>query len=332
MAGNMQSYLDASMKAIELSKVGQTLAQISAATGLSSVQISDIIDAKGLEKPWKLRKRLRDEASLKEIEVKTKRNLDRDAEIVLLAEAGTTYQEIGKKFNISSERVRVVIKANGGVRPIEIRKQRRDLDQANVDQLQEKIREWVKTHMGCTLFELSFGMELPIEEFKEYVPKDIDHLILDPSKTARRNSWTKEKWSEVQVLDAMRAAANIVTPLPLTKNRYDEMIKAKSVDGPSAVRVIQRFDTWTTACSIAGVEPGETPQIDYRHTWTKNELLSWMVRFITISTTSSIDAYDKWSQSQEGAPSGQTIRNQVGGWADCYHLALLELRRQWAET
>ena len=327
-----QSRQDQIEIAVVLLKAGATVDVVSKTTALSKAMIDEIIIREDLVKPWKIRKQLREaERALKmESNRKSSQNVERDLEIVQLAQSGMTLREIATKMDISSERVRKILKINGAMSPRAVRQQEKAQAQTGIDLVQRSLRDWIKTHMGCTIVELSLGAGVSEFESKSNIPSDVDHLVLTPGANPAANRWTTAKWTDSQVLDAIRAAAAISTPLSYAT--YDRIRNECPIDGPSAVRVLQRFRTWNEACSKAGVEPGHLPREVYARKWTAEEMIIQLAEFMRNSTTASHEAYNAWSRTHEGAPNGQTIRNECGTWSECCQLALLGLRKEWTSN
>jgi hypothetical protein len=327
-----QSRQDQIEIAVVLLKAGATVDVVSNSTALSKAMINEIIIREDLVKPWKIRKQLREaERALKmESNHKSSQNLERDLEIVQLAQLGMTLREIATKMGISSERVRKILKINGAMSPRSVRQQEKAEVRTAIDLVQRSLRDWIKTHMGCTIVELSLGAGVSEIECTSNIPSDVDHLVLSPRANPSANRWTTVKWTDSQVLDAMRAAA--VISMPLSYATYDRIRNEYPIDGPSAIRILQRFRTWNEACSQAGVEPGHLPREIYTRKWTAEEMIIHLGEFMRNSSTASHQAYNAWSRTHEGAPNGQTIRNECGTWSECCQLALLDLRKEWTSN
>ena len=200
-----QSRQDQIEVAIVLLKAGATLDVVFKTTALPKAMINEIIIREGLVKPWKIRKQLREaERALKmESNRKSPRNSERDLEIVQLAQSGMTLREIASKMGISSERVRKILKINGAMSPKAVRQQEKAQVQTAIDLVQRSLRDWIKTHMGCTIVELSLGTGVPEIECKSNIPSDVNHLVLSPGANPAANRWTTVKWTDSQVLDAI---------------------------------------------------------------------------------------------------------------------------------
>lgn len=317
-------------QAVSLLKQAATFEEIKGKTGLNPAVIAFIQEIHGLEKSWIIRKRLRGEATASNKIEKVSVNIERDTEIIELAQSGFTLRQISTKFGVSSERIRKILKQKNALSTREIRKQKN----AQVEELKTEtghiLSGWVKSHMGCTMVELSLGTKIAKSQCSSYLPKNVKHLVLKLGDLARSNSWIAQKWTDNQILECIRKAGAVT--LPLSKEAYDRIVKTQGIDGPSAVRILQRFKTWNSACETAGVTPNQAVRDNYLRNWSNEDMIFWLASFLRQADTGSYDAYDRWSRNEAEAPGAQTIRNTFGPWSKCRELALLALRKEWAEN
>ena len=317
-------------QAILLLKQAATFDEIKRQTGLNSAVIAQIQETQGLEKPWLIRKRLRDEATLINKIEKASVNTERDREIIELAQSGLTLRQIATKYGVSSERIRKILKQKHALSPREIRKQKN----AQVEELKTETGQilsgWVKSHMGCTMVELSLGTKIAKSQCSFYLPKNVQHLVLKPGDLAKNNSGIVQKWTDNQILECIRNASLISSPL--SYKTYEKITKSQGIDGPSAIRVLQWFKSWNSACETAGVIPGQAVRENYLRNWSDEDMIFWLATFMRQADTASYDAYNRWSRAKAEAPGAQTIRNTFGPWSKCKELALLALRKEWAEN
>lgn len=255
------------------------------------------------------------------------KNVERDNEIVEQARTGKTLQEISLQYGLSREGIRKILIKNNAEMPKDARQQTMKSTQESDNHKSEILQNWIQTHMGCTIVELSLGTDIKKADCVRHLPSDTKHLILKPGEVA--NNWATEKWTDNQIFDGVRMAGTFKTPL--SRVSYDRIRKEQKIDGPSGVRILQRFSFWVNACEQAGVQSGKAVRSNYQRNWTEKELINWLAAFMRQSTTSSHDAYNEWAKTQVGAPGSQTIRNTVGSWAECCELALLALRKEWTD-
>jgi hypothetical protein len=317
-------------QAISLIKQAATLEEIKEKTGLYSTLITLIQETHGLEKPWIIRKRQREAATLITKTEKVLVNTERDREIIELAQSGFTLRQISTKYGVSSERIRKILKQKSALSTREIRKQKNAQVEVFRSETGQILAAWVRSHMGCTMVELSLGTNIDKSKCSANLPKNVKHLVLKPGDLSSGNSWTGQKWTDNQILECIRKAGALSSPL--SYKTYEIIIKRQGIDGPSAIRVLQRFKTWNSACETAGVIPGRSPRESYVRNWSDESMIFWLASFLRQADTASYDAYNKWSRNQAGAPGAQTIRNTLGPWSKCRELALLALRKEWTEN
>jgi len=317
-------------QAVSLLKQAATLEEIKRQTGLTPVVIAFIQETHGLEKPWIIRKRLREEAAVTNKIKRVSVNTERDRAIIELAQSGFTLRQLSEKFGVSSERIRKILKQTSALSTREIRKQKN----ARLEELKTKTGQilsgWVKSHMGCTIVELSLGTEIAKSQCSSCLPKNVNHLVLKPGDLVKSNSGIVQKWTDNQILECIRNAGSISSPL--SYKTYEKIIKSHGLDGPSAIRIHQRFKSWNSACETAGVTPGKTVRDKYLRNWGDEEMIFWLATFMRQADTAAYDAYNQWSRENAGAPGAQTIRNTLGPWSKCRELALLSLRKEWTES
>jgi len=101
---------------------------------------------------------------------------------------------------------------------------------------------------------------------------------------------------------------------PLSTGFYDAHRGESSL---GTARLIQRWGSWQEVCSAAGVTCHAAVRT-YSSTWSEEELLGWVRRFLAESSGTSYAAFTAWAREHksDGAPSAQTVRNRFGGWAD----------------
>ena len=317
-------------QAVLLLKQAATLEEIKGKTGLNPTVITLIQETHGLEKPWVIRRRQREAATLITKTEKVSVNTERDREIIELAQSGFTLLQISTKYGVSSERIRKILKQKSALSTREIRKQKNAQVEALRSEAGQILAAWVRSHKGCTMVELSLGTNIDKSECAANLPKNVKHLVLKLGDLSNSNSWTGQKWTDNQILECIRKAGALSSPL--SYKIYESIIRSQGIDGPSAIRILQRFKTWNSACETAGVIPGRALRESYVRNWTGEDMIFWLASFLRQADKASYDAYNHWSRNQAGAPGAQTIRNTLGPWSKCRELALLALRKEWTEN
>ena len=127
------------------------------------------------------------------------------------------------------------------------------------------------------------------------------------------------EFTDGQLLAALRAAAAELGE-PLTNGGYDTWQRGRE-DAASPALLIRRFGSWRAACEAAGLSANTTRSTSRR--WSEEDLVAVVAAYLrTEGSTGSFADYSAWAKTQDGAPSGATLR-QRGSWA--------ELKRRAAE-
>ena len=135
----------------------------------------------------------------------------------------------------------------------------------------------------------------------------------------RRNTWTVGI-DDAAVLAELKRVAQLPGGNPLSAPFYDGHRKPGAI---GSVRAMQRFQTWSAACTAAGVQHRVTTR-DYNRQWTEEDLLEWVRRYVAeAEATASYRKFSGWlgEHREEGAPSAQTVRNYLGKWVDVVRAA-----------
>lgn len=318
---------------IALGSKGETYARICEQTGAPISLISTILMGADI-KPLLIRRQLREKRIAEVAEVHQQKKAvrktqisPRDQKIIELRTSWATLEEIGQQVGLTRERVRQILKKHNIADPADIRRQESLKKKEEMIELGQRIEQWVREHPGCTLPELAFALSLDQSQARVGVPGSCAHLIVNPEANRRFNV-SPRRWTRVEVLDALRRAAMFEQPLSYV--RYDELRTTHSINGPSAIRVLQIFGTWAKACSEAGVEHGRRIRATYPRRWSEDEMVDFVASFLQQSSTGSLAAYEQWAK-QNDAPSGPTIRLQFGSWPEAKTRANLLLRTLWTD-
>lgn len=253
----------------------------------------------------------------------------RDQEILRLRGAGFTLTEIGAKFDISRERVRQIITAQGGPTRAEARQaaiaKRRFAIDANAKRIGREIRHIIEDSGPTDVNEIAERIGIERKAVIENWPQDLQHLRLV------ENTWSDVTWTRESSLEAIRHAS--IYSFPLTTKAYAELVDIGEVRGPSVARINQIFGTWTAACARAGVESGQTLRGNYQSRWTDEDILQFIRQFLTQPEASnSFNQYDTWRKRHApDGPSSATIRNRFGSWSKAKRAAFSPERREGQE-
>lgn len=122
---------------------------------------------------------------------------------------------------------------------------------------------------------------------------------------------TPEYSDEQLVASIALAAAELGEPL--TAGAYDAWQRGRA-DAASPALVIRRFGSWIEACTRAGVATNKTRSTSRR--WTDDEVVAIVASYLrSPGSTGTYAEYSDWARTQEGAPSGATLRQRFP-WAE----------------
>ena len=251
----------------------------------------------------------------------------RNYEITFRRVLGETLESIALSHGLTREAVRQITHRTYGAGLEEALENRKTRAKRAFDATVTEISNFVLSHKGLTVDELQSwypdAQDVPISNLPGSVTKFIDNGLSSKTYAA---VWTDEK-----ILHAIAKAGTYF--FPLARTDYEELVKAGEVDGPSAALVMQRFEYWSRACSLAGVESHNT-YLTYSKKWSETEQLDFVLQFLdTEIPGSSMALYEKWkSDSNPHAPSSQLLRNTFGGWRHVTHVALGRLRESWSSV
>ena len=225
--------------------------------------------------------------------------------------------------------------ATGAPAPTRRTRTRRGPTKAEIrSELTARIADWLHAHPGATMAEIAAALDADLNSVTA-AARPVDWLVLSDDElvegAARRESDAVVA-SRERARAALQAASLMVRPL--THQTYTNLVREGRVKGPSVARIVQLFGSWTSACAQVGVESGEPLRKNYSRTWTAEELLGFVQRFLLeTSYRGASHQFDTWRGTVNGdqkVPSLGTVRNVVGGtWNDIRAKALRAMRSEW---
>ena len=120
-----------------------------------------------------------------------------------------------------------------------------------------------------------------------------------------------ERYTDHEIGRALRTAARIAGE-PLSVGKYDKIRAA--FEGPSAIRLIQCFGSWSAACEAAGVRSGEAKR-DYVKKWQRDQIVTLVRAYLGESRKVSFADFSLWLLQIKDAPSAATCRNVGTSWS-----------------
>ncbi len=173
---------------------------------------------------------------------------------------------------------------------------------------------WLTDHPGTSVDDAQKALNWTKPQLAKAMTDDARRLAV------RHRTGSSRKWSEDEILDALRQAWAQVSGSTdaLSYAKYSELVSSKQIDGPTAVRVLQVFGSWADAAERAGVPAGKKPNRTFTSAWTDDQILDDVRRYLADpSTRGSFAGWDAWKKANAPqAPSGAMIRNRLGNWSD----------------
>ena len=120
-----------------------------------------------------------------------------------------------------------------------------------------------------------------------------------------------QRYTNREIVRALRTAVRIAGE-PLSVGKYDR-IRA-TFEGPSAIRLIQRFGSWSAACEVAGVKSGAVKR-NYTKKWQREQIVALVKDYLKQSGKASFADFSLWLKQINGAPSAATCRNVGSSWS-----------------
>lgn len=236
----------------------------------------------------------------------------RDARIIELREQGATLESIGAQFGLTRERVRQIVSRDGGAPAGLVRMRRR---QAALD----RVRAYTSTHPGVDIADVASALGWSEAKVSSLLEPRERRLLRMASRTV------SPVFSDAAVIDALRHAGELHGS-PLSASAYDALVHAGRVSGPTSARVVQRFQSWSKACSLAGVECGRSFRPSYDRYWNVDSVLAAVRAYLLDPAAPGTYAgWDAWRKGQaETLPCGVTLRSVFTSWADLKRQALAQ--------
>jgi hypothetical protein len=218
--------------------------------------------------------------------------------------------------------------------PVRTRARRGPTKAERRSEMTQQIARYLQDKPGVTLEEIAAALSAPLTEVTA-AARPVDWLILGSDELVQP-AVRVESEAIIASRDRARAAllASSLMTKPLSHQNYTALLREGRVKGPSVARIVQLFGSWTAACNEVGVTSGEPLRTNYERTWTEDDLLNYVERFLRDNTfRGASHQFDQWRATvnhSEKVPSLGTVRNIVGGtWNDIRTQALRRMRAKW---
>ena len=175
---------------------------------------------------------------------------------------------------------------------------------------------WLADHPGSSVDDAQKALNWSKSQLAKAMTDDARRLAV------RHRTGSSRKWSEVEILDALRAAWAAISTTEsvtgLSYARYNQLVHDEIVEGPTSVRVLQVFGSWADAAEKAGVPAGKKPNRTFTSAWTDEDILEDVRRYLADpNTRGSFAGWNAWKKiNAPQAPSGAMILNRLGNWSE----------------
>lgn len=203
-------------------------------------------------------------------------------------------------------------------------------------ELTARIARHLQERPGSTIEEVADAIGAPLPDVT-LAARPVDWLLLNQDELTEPTTRV-ESDAIIATRERARAALQAAHLLatPLSHQAYTTLVRQGRVKGPSVARIVQLFGSWTAACHEVGVTSGEPLRSNYERTWTSQDLLTYVDRFLREpqyrGASHQFDIWRSTVNGKEKVPSLGTVRNILGGsWNDIRRMTLRHMRAQWRQ-
>jgi len=249
---------------------------------------------------------------------------ERDFSIIQLRVEGNTLDKIGRVNSLTRERVRQILNKyspNLNALTDAIHDEKNYKKEA---QFNNSVMELFQERGAVYKDEIESTLNLGFDAAYRVLPKEYRKFIID----LVRESTVTSKWNQEIVLDLLKKAGTYYFPLKISD--YEHLVEIGEINGPSVPKIWLLFGSWGEACRMAGVESAPALRHEYSKTWSDEELVSFVVRYLRAQdTTGTFDGYRAWRELQmDHVPSEALIRNTFESWTNIKRQALEVIRTE----
>ena len=241
-------------------------------------------------------------------------SLQRIREMTLLREQGWSLDEIALRYGVSRERVRQILRANGGpgARHVSEARHRRAEQQAEarIDELLTLWRAGAQPRSAAT----SLGLQAVA------CRGTIARFATEVDRAARRASLAEARERGAQMYsdrDILVALTSVAARLGRTPSPKEYASLARELRFPSLPTVLNRMGGWTSAIHAAGMHPlGPATRRTRARRWTDDACWAALRRVVAeLGEIPTVLSYERHAADRADLPSSATLRNRLGRWS-----------------
>jgi len=240
-------------------------------------------------------------------------SLQRVREMTALRGQGWSLDEIALRYGVSRERVRQILRANGGPDPCDVvdaRRRRAERQaEARIDELLALWRAGEEPASAAT----TLGLQAVA------CRSTIARFATEVDRTARRASLADARGSGAQMYsdrDILVALTSVAARLGRVPSPKEYAALARQLQFPSLPTVLNRMGGWTSAVRAAGMQPLGAKRRRRARRWTDDACWTALRHVVAeLGQIPTVLAYERHAAERDDLPSSATLRNRLGRWS-----------------
>jgi hypothetical protein len=230
-----------------------------------------------------------------------------------MREQGRSFASIAQHYGVSRERVRQLLRAEGGADTRAIAELRRRQAEADAEARFEELLELWRSgeQPGRAASKLGLQAAACRTTIARLASED-DHAARKAAMAeARRHA--AQTYSDRAILTALKTVAKRLGHVPSPKE-YTNL--ARSLELPSLATVCNRMGSWTEAIRAADMQPRGSARRTRARRWTVDACWAALRRVVTeLGKIPTVLSYDRHAANRTDLPSSATLRNRLGRWS-----------------
>jgi transposase len=239
-------------------------------------------------------------------------SLQRVLQIAALREQGRSLDEIARRFGVSRERVRQILRAHGGPDPQDVGEaRRRRVEQQTEARIDELLALW---RAGEDLSSAANALGLQTAACRSAIARFATEIDRAARKASLASSRAMVKtYSDRDIIVALTSVAARIGRVPTAKE-YGAL--ARELECPSLATVLNRMGGWTNAVRAAGLTPASAPTRTRSRRWTVEACWAAVRHVVAeLEEIPTVAGYDRHAADRTDLPSSATVRNRLGRWS-----------------
>jgi transposase len=239
-------------------------------------------------------------------------SLQRVRQMQALREQGWGLDEIARRFGVSRERVRQILRAHGGPDPQNIAdaKRRRAERQAE-ERIDELLACWRAGEQPRTT---AGRLGLQAAACRSTIARFATEVDRAARKASLARARRVQTYSDHDIILALTSVGTLVGRVPSAK---EYAVHARALNYPSLPTVLNRMGGWLQALDAAGMQPLSAPSGRRRpRRWTEESCREALLAVVQeLGEMPTVLAYERHTAGRADLPSAATLRNRLGRWS-----------------